>query len=325
MKKNILVTIFLTLLVSSPLAVAKKLHVSTQGNGSNCSSQQPCGRIQTAIDIAEPGDNIKVLSGQYTENITIPAEKTGLVIEGGRRSTLISAGGQEGKEAPAGTPADIIVDIFAENVVLKHLIIRHPKGEASKRDIGIFVRPLANNVMLRHLKIQRLRTDGILEPTTPGSRGVLVFRATGAVIKYNRLKGNYEDHLHIPASKALILQNHVVGAIRDGIAIIQEPPGTDGISHPTIDNIVIGNRVIDSGDEGLEVQGDETLILHNLSIGNMGNGLLLCGENSECNFPGGVSADASENFVYGNLFGNNNGEGLLDEGSDNIIKGNNER
>jgi nitrous oxidase accessory protein NosD len=320
MKKNIAPIIVFVLLVSSSLATAKNLLVSVQGSGSTCSREQPCGSIQVAIDIAEAGDRIKIQSGKYIENITIPIAKEGLVIEGSkrRRTLLVSAGGQEGKELPIGTPADIIVDIFAPNVVLKYLTIRHPEGEVTKHDIGIFVRPPANNVMLRNLRIQRFRTGDVLEPTVPGSRGVVIIRATGAVIKFNRFKGNYEDHLHVPSSRALILRNQLMGATRDGIAIVQEPPLADGSLPQTVGNIIVGNWIMNSGDEGIEVQGDTTLIMHNVIKNNIGHGILLCGEHSDCDFPRGVPADARENSLYGNHFLNNGEQNTLNEGSDNI-------
>ena len=125
--------IVLALLTLSTVSVvsAQDLYVTSNGAGEQCSKTEPCGSIQTAIDLAKIDDRIKIRSGTFRENITISAEKEGLMLVGaGKRRTIIeSAGGVEGVEAPADISADIVVDIFAKNVTVKHMTVRHAQGQ----------------------------------------------------------------------------------------------------------------------------------------------------------------------------------------------------
>jgi len=224
------------------------------GGGTECISELPCGSLQTAIDLAIPGDRIFVTTGIYVENITIPAGKDGLEIigEGAKKTQLISDGGDSPpKYAPAGVPADIIVDIFSPSVTIKGLTIRHPEGVPTKRDIGVFVRPSALNAAIVENSIERLRTGTVLEPTSPGSRGLLVVQATGAEINKNRLSGNYQDQVHLPTSASAVVNNKITGATRFGIVIIQE--NADSLSR---DNLITNNSVTDSGRDGIQIRGD---------------------------------------------------------------------
>lgn len=71
-------------------ASAQDLYVTSNGSGDQCSQDAPCGRIQTAINQAQANDRIKIRSGTFRENITIPPEKEGLMLVGaGKRRTII--------------------------------------------------------------------------------------------------------------------------------------------------------------------------------------------------------------------------------------------
>ena len=273
--------IALALLTFSTVSIvsAQDLYVTHNGGGDQCSESEPCNSIQTAIDQAQANDRIKIRSGTFRENITIPSEKEGLMLVGeGRRRTIIeSAGGVDGVEAPAGIPADIIIDIFAKNITVKHLSVLHAEGDVSKHDIGIFVRPPAANTTLRHLKIERLRVSDLQTPPPP-SIGTLVMRATRAVIKYNYYAGGYDDHIHLPSSNTLIYRNLIKNADLHGIIIVQEPAAEDGTVPPAIHNTIIGNHIINSGDVGIEVQGDKTLITNNKLVNNIEYGVRICGK-----------------------------------------------
>lgn len=81
---------------------AASLYVKPNGNGLDCSKSDPCGAIQTAVNLAAAGDKIKVAAGNYVENVTIPGGKAGLAImgAGAKRTKLKSAGGTPGVFAP---------------------------------------------------------------------------------------------------------------------------------------------------------------------------------------------------------------------------------
>jgi len=293
---------------------AAQLFVSNNGTGSDCSVIMPCKSIQTAVDNAQADDTIRIGEGKYFENITIPVAKNGLHIMGqGREETfVISAGGDAlPKEAPPGVPIDVVFDVFSSNVIIEKLAIRHPSGIASKRDLGIFIRPPATNVSIRKTSIERHRTGDILEPTNPGSRGVFVLRATETNITKNKLGGNYEDHIHIPSSATTIDRNTITNATRAGIVIIQE-----SATSLSTENLITRNTVNNSGSDGIQIQGDDNIIVKN-KIKNSGNvAIKLCGA-GDCIAPG-VAAIASNNIVLKNKF-KNNVANILDNGTNNTI------
>jgi len=208
-------------------------------------------------------------------------------------------------------------NLFSPNVTIEGFTIRHPEGVPTKRDIAVFVRPPALNASIEHNSIERLRTGTVLEPTAPGSRGLLVVQATGAEISKNRLSGNYQDQIHLPTSAAEVMGNQITGATRFGIVIIQETPDT--LSR---DNIIANNSVTASGRDGIQIQGDANSISRNKVTGNAGAGIRLCGPTSvpECAAPG-TTATASDNIVTRNKNLKGNVEGaVLDYGVDNIIQ-----
>ena len=325
MRINMKSKIVLTALALSvaPIASAQNLYVSVNGTGDQCSSSAPCGSIQTAINLAQAEDSVNIQSGTYRENVSIPATKEGLTLKGsGKLNTIIaSAGGIDGVEAPAGIPADIVIDILAKKVTVKGLTVLHGEGDVSKHDIGIFVRPPADNAILMQLNVERLRKSNTQTPPPPAI-GVLVMRATRAVIKNNNFLGGYDDNVHVPSSKTLIYQNKIMNANLHGIIIVQEPASEDGTTPLTTNNSIIDNLIMNSGDAGIEVQGDETLISDNKLYNNLEWGIVTCGESSTtCDFPNGITATASGTSVFGNSFSNNKQPGI-DEGIDTFIRGN---
>lgn len=300
---------------------AGELFVSPAGVGLSCTQPDPCPSIQMAVDLAASGDRIHVAAGTYAENVTLgtpatPNAKPGITITGaGRDKTVVVSAGGVGQR-PAGVPADIIFDIWSANVTVEKLAMLHPSGEPTKRDIGVFVGPPGVNATVRDSEIARERTGDNLEPWQPGSRGILVFRATGSVIAKNVLRGNYEDHIHMPTSASEISKNEVSGATRLGIVIIQE--SADSLS---TDNIVSKNQVTDSGSDGIQIQGDNNIVVKNYVADSGGAGIKLCGidEVGDCVAPFDAWAEASGNTVSKNDAAANAMGAIVDNGSDNSI------
>jgi len=323
MGKRIMILLLIPLLLVffvSLNAHANNLFVNEDGVGMDCTMENPCSSIQQAIDLASSDDYIHVGVGTYHENLTIGVDKAGLKImgKGADDTVLRSAGGMSPpKFAPAGVPADIILDIFAPDVLIKGMTLSHPEDIVTKRDIGVFVRPPANNVTLKNLIIERYRIGEVLEPTIPGSRGILVFRAKNTKIMNNLIQGNYEDHIHLPTSNTLLNNNRLMGATRLGIVVIQENETSDSTN-----NIIKANRVSHSGSDGIQIQGDLNLIQANKLNSNAGAGIRLCGPCSGpipvCVVPG-QNAIASENVVKGNCFSNNALGDIMDCGEDNMV------
>lgn len=309
-------TLLLGVLALGSQAEAANFYVDRAGAGNLCSAQRPCARIQTAISLAGKRDTVHVGPGLYRENLLIGADKSGLVLQSyGMDAVVIeSAGGSAVEEAPDGTAADIILDIGAADVRVQGLGLRHPLGAATKRDIGVYVRPTANNVFLRNLRIERRRRGADLEPTRPGSRGILVAGA-GATLKNNDLIGNYQDHIHMPSS-GMVISNVVDGATRLGIVVAE---AADTLTPD--ENLIKANTVSHCGGDGIQVQGDNTLVQDNRLVNNRGYGIHLCGYGSSpaCVAPGETSI-ASDNIVKGNHFDGNVQGDVADFGGNNIVQ-----
>jgi hypothetical protein len=309
--------LFLSLLVFGVVALVAVVWPAAPAAAATVYHVHPGDSIQQAVDLAGPGDQILVHAGLYVENVTIPTGKAGLTVAGtGEGSVILQSAGNL-KQAPAGVPADIVFDIFSPGVTVRNLTIRHPEAVPTARDIGVFVRPPAQNVTLSNLVVERLRSGDVLEPTAPGSRGLLVFQATGTTVRNSLFQGNYEDHIHLPASATTVLNNQVHGATRLGIVIIQETAESLSVA-----NVLTGNTVSGSGSDGIQVQGDDNLVQANRIWNNGGYGIHLCGTESApaCVVPG-TGATASGNVVRANQLDGNALGALGDFGEANEFQG----
>lgn len=327
------ISVAVALLSATPMASAATWYVTKEANatatGSPCTATEPCGSIQTAIDVATAGDIVKIGPGSFTEHLRFgsgaaPNTRPGITLQGstnedGGAPTTIVQSVRETVPRPPGVLADIIVDVWSSNVVLQDLVLVHPAGEALHRDIGVFVGPPATNFTLHHCEVRRARTVNnnttTLEPTAPGSRGILVFRATGSVIRNSLFAGNYQDHIHNPTSDCIIQDNVVQDATRLGIVFIQETNVSD-----TTGNVLMNNTVTDSGGDGIQIQGDDNILRQNYIASSGGAGIKLCGldEVGDCVNPFDAWSEASFNVLDGNTFGSDNvGGNIVDNGSNN--------
>ncbi len=315
------IVVYCTFLAFSQIATAANLFVRSGATGLDCLEHSPCASIQQAVDISSSGDNIHIAAGTYVENVSIggpknPNTKPGITISGqGSENTIVVSAGGKGMR-PAGVPADIIFDVWSADVTIEKLRIKHPDSNSLKREIGVFVGPPAVNATLRKSTIVRNRVGPDLEPTIPGSRGILVFRATGSVITRNFFEGSYEDHIHMPTSDSRINNNKVSNAKRLGIVIIQETADSNSTG-----SIIADNEIDGSGTDGIQIQGDQNFIINN-KVKNSGSAAIkLCGISvtGDCILPFEEWSEASSNIVSHNGL-ENNAAGIVDNGSSNIIK-----
>jgi len=316
------VVIGLSFLFASQALSAADLYVSTNGAGLDCLKSIPCGSIQQAVDISSPGDEIHVAKGTYFENVSIggpgnPNAKPGITISGeGDDETIVISNGGKGMR-PAGVLADIVFDIWSADVTIEKLRIVHPEAVATKRDMGVFVGPPAVNAILQKCTIirKRLGSGFDLEPTAPGSRGILVFRAVGSVITKNEFKGNYEDHIHMPTRASEITKNEVKDATRLGIVIVQENATSDSTG-----SLIAKNKVEGSGGDGIQIQGDGNIVVKNEVEDSGGAGIKLCGidEVGDCVNPFDAWSEASNNTISNNNL-EDNAVDIIDNGSGNTI------
>ena len=267
-----------------------------------------------AVDNAAADDTIQVAAGTYVENVHLgspaaPMTHPGITIRGaGKNNTFVVSAGIS-SQRPAGVLADIVFDIWSSDVTLEKLSIQHPEGPALGRDIGVFVSPHGNNVTIRKCDISRHRTGSLLEPTAPGSRGVMVLRAKDTEITKNSFSGNYEDHIHMPTSDSEISKNTITGATRLGIVIIQETDTSNNSG-----NIISKNRVSHSGSDGIQIQGDNNTVIKNTVDDSGGADIKLCGIAAvgDCVKPFDVWAEASNNMIIKNRV-----DSIVDNGSAN--------
>ena len=305
----------LVLAFISATTQASNLFVTPSGSGILCSVDEPCAKVQTAIDGAQTGDHIYIGPGTYRENLTVNADKTDLHISGTGNDQVfvVSAGGNtKPKVSPEGVQMDIVLDIFASGVIVEKLSLMHPPGQADKRDIGIFVRPGAHGVVIQKTHIERQRSGDMLEPTTPGSRGILVVRAPGTHIVKNEIGGNYQDHIHLPSSHSVVMKNAISHATRLGIVVVQENPDSDNSK-----NHISKNWISDSGSDAIQIQGDHNVVTNNHIRNSDGAAITLCGVGTSC-APPGDSASADDNTVHDNVLEGNNME-VVDGGMNNDV------
>lgn len=317
--KQALSALSVLLLFSIPTTHAATLYVSSTGTGASCTKADPCGSIQGAVNNAIANDEIMVGAGQYTENVRIVPGKDGISITGkGAGVTVVtSAGGVPNLYAPPTVPLDAVFDVIATGVKFKGMTVGHGAGIATKRDIAFFVRRPADDVQILKCDVSRSRDpdeNDNLEPTAPGSRGVFVIEASGAIIKDNKFRGNYEDSIHIPAPDSVITKNDILNAPRIGIAIIQEGTGTDSTG-----NIIMKNLVVGSGLDGIQMQGDAGMISKNTVTGSGRAGIKLCGADVGDCAPPGNDEDADNNNISKNILSGNAGGDIVDDGNGNTI------
>ncbi|MDT8385596.1 MAG: right-handed parallel beta-helix repeat-containing protein [Gammaproteobacteria bacterium] len=297
---------------------AANLFVEAGASGASCTAAESCASIQAAVDLASPGDQIIIGDGVFAENIRILPGKDGITLTGGGQTVIDSSGGIDGVCAPCPTtPADVVLDIFAADVVIKNLSIVHSGPTPTKRDIGVFVRPPASGVTLKHLNFRRDRSGEAPIPG-PGSRGVFAFLAPDLTIKDSTFRGSYQDSIHIPASNVIIKDNDIADTPRVGIVIIQEPAGS-----PTVDSLIAGNAVTNTGGDGIQIQGDNNVVKGNTVTDSAGAGIKLCGAVvGDCVDPGDtqIAAVAEDNIVNSNTVSGSGGGDVVDNGIGNLVK-----
>ncbi|MFT5084318.1 MAG: hypothetical protein ACI9Y1_002372 [Lentisphaeria bacterium] len=295
--------LFIQLQVS---AYAKNLFVDPSGNDSPCSYNRPCSSIQSAIDIAGSGDIININAGRYKENLFIQTAGITLQGENKRRVLITSAGGRDGATGNAGNPLDAIIEVRAGDISIFDLTLFHPRGRATKREAAIFSWQESPRLHVRDTIISRRRNKRVDEPTIPGSRGIFIFSGPGSIIEDNIFTGNYQDHIHLPSKEVTVRNNKITGAARAGISVMDPVSFVGPNFFDSTKNIIVGNLIMNSIDDGIHIQGDQTIIRNNIIVKNQGYGIYLCGEGlgGGCYFPG-EEAVSEDNLIKNNLVQNN--------------------
>lgn len=100
------------------LALAATWYVAPGGTGNGSTTQAPLARIQSAVDSAQPGDEIQVGAGVYREAVSIRGDGGISVTGTGTGEVVIDGQG-------AATP----LAVLAPNVRLSHLVLQGGRGK----------------------------------------------------------------------------------------------------------------------------------------------------------------------------------------------------
>ncbi len=229
--------------------------------------------IQEAIDAANEGDVIKVLSGTYTEQIAISKSLT--IIGSDAKSTIIEAPPLEELDTNIiGLPYIVEVNNGAE-VTMKGFTIKGPQGTNCDELIGVSVIENAT-INLTHSIIKGCTQNGV----------AIGFEGTGHATITKTFITDYREHGVFAFGTGTTLTmsyNKVVGSAPDALAII-------GI---------------------LFVAGATATITHNEVSENICNIPDICGQDWFTQFQAfGIAGDAVEGTIISNNYVSNNDAGI---------------
>lgn len=285
--------------------------------------------IQSAVDAASEGDTILVAAGTYSEQVSIPEDKDGLIIRSKQPYRAIV----EAPETMTGSKAIILVD-GAEDVTIRGFTVTGPSEEI---DFGIQVTN-GGSATIRDNRIEAIRgaeLSGLqigIGIVIGGAEG-----ATGSAEIFHNVIRDYQKGGIIVAnegSEATIRDNRIIGAgptdliaqngiqVSDGAtAVIAKNSikdnaytgeGAEAAGIVTSDSgavVMIGNR-LDDNQDGILIEGGSGISV----FGNDVRGSLLDGI---------VLNEVSAAFVSGNRVTDSGRDGIfVVDTTDSVFVGN---
>jgi len=284
---------------------------------------KPGGSIQEVVKIANPGDTIQVMPGEYSETIYIDKDSIRLVgvIEKGERATL------NGK----GTLNDAIL-YSGNNIVVENFLITKYKGNAIMGQAG-------NNFEIR---------NNVIIDT--GVYGIFPQLGKNGIVEYNIISGiedaaiyvGMSDNIHvahnevfdsvagieIENSRHAIVENNYVHNNTGGILAFITPGLPIKTTFDVIirNNFVVNNNHVNFGAPGSTVAGipagtgilimaaDKVVVEDNIITGNKTAGIIITDHNNAANTTLDPESDPAPDEVV--LLDNtmmNNGYDTIDE------------
>ena len=153
--------------------------------------------ISAALASAKAGDTVKVLNGEYIENLVID-----------RPVLLIGEGGP----VVRGTGKGSVITVTAEGCTIRGFLIRNSGGDLQAEDAGILLRSNRNTVEENHLE------DVLF--------GIYLFHSSENRILKNRVVGRKELEsgergagLHLWNSPNNLIEDNVISFARDGMYV----------------------------------------------------------------------------------------------------------
>jgi len=203
--------------------------VGGDDDGNDCLDEDnPCATIQHAIDVAESGDTIHVGAGTYREDLTLPADKSGLTLSGAGadRTSITGVAGNkfftitltsadttiEGFtiRRPAGVENSIAISWGYQgsgSTVRNTVITGYPTGiyvssgvdgatitnnTISGNGNGILLEARADNVTIASNNITGNNVKSLEPEGGAGIRFLSEFTGSGNRIAFNRIAGNVD-------------------------------------------------------------------------------------------------------------------------------------
>ncbi|QKG70019.1 parallel beta-helix domain-containing protein [Erythrobacter mangrovi] len=232
-------TLAAALLASSAPALAAT-HTITPGEGAQ-------ERLQEALILAEPGDEIVLSAGRYAINDGLSLDVEGVTIRGaGMDGTVLDFTGQQG----AGEG----LLVTSDNVTLRDFALENPKGDGIKSK-G------ADNIVYHRIRVTW--TNG--PAATNGAYGLYPVESDGILIDGCKVTGASDAGIYVGQSNRITVRNSIAEANVAGIEI--ENSRNALVEHNIATRNTGGILVFDL--PGLPVMGGGNVIVaNNLVVAN---------------------------------------------------------
>ncbi len=256
--------------------------------------------IQTAINLAAPGDTIVVRPGVYTTGLTIPVGKDRLRLQGaGPGKTILEN---------TGFPSGILV-LNSDFVTITGFTLR------GYNQYGVQLQD-ANECIVRNNIIEETTGEGIF------GHGIGIGGSgDGHLIYDNIIRANRFNGVHIEVgTRHAVIGNEIKKNMQHGIEIIGDY------------SLVAENKVTDNSERGIRVDGNGHWIVKNEVCGNGSHGisgssdeannLFVFGNNSSGNGSDGLSVFDSGHVIVDNTFNEDEGHGIFVSSNEALIYAN---
>lgn len=282
----------------------------------------PGESIAAVIRIAQPGDTVRVLRGDYAERLIIDKA---LILQGVNRPTL--SGGLHGD----------VIRVRAADVHIEGFIIRDSGADLTAQNAGIYAEPGADRLVVRHndltynlfgLWLEKVRDVRVEHNLITGKRDLLSSQRGNGIQLYNtrgaRITGNdisfVRDGIYVDVSHHALFRGNRMHHLRYGTHYMNSYYNIweDNASYrnrgglalmEVRDQIVRDNRAWDNSDHGIMLRTiQDSTIEHNV-VANNQRGFFIY--------------DAEYNTLRGNLvIGNRVGAHLWAGSIHNRVEGN---
>jgi len=250
--------------------------------------------IQQAVDMAAPGDVIRIAPGSYQESVRIRDGRDGITLEAadaGAVPTILgtphkSADGIRVDEGRGIVLRNLRIAGAYDGVRLNHVagaVVEHLVIENSA--LGIRINRGSDNVLVANHILGTRVEQGILVDgsprvqladnvvDSPDEEGIRVIRSAGALVRRNRVinaqSGNGISVSDSPGAR--VVESVVVASYRDGVRIRSSP----GL-------VFDGNLAQDNGNVGIRIEKSppfatvgDVLARGNAAVGNAGGAIIV--------------------------------------------------